>query len=75
MIRHAAIAALAAGLAAGALGGCSPITTYSGFQAIDENPKDVKTGVDTKSAVRAKLGSPSAVSTFDPNVWFYVAQV
>jgi outer membrane protein assembly factor BamE (lipoprotein component of BamABCDE complex) len=75
MIRKVAIAALSAGLVAGALGGCSPITTYSGFQAIDSSPKDVKAGVDTKSAVRAKLGSPSAVSTFDPNVWFYVAQV
>ena len=75
MFRRVAFAVLVAGLAAGGTSACSPITTYSGFQAIDNNPKDVAVGTDTKSAVRAKLGSPSAVSTFDPNVWFYVAQV
>lgn len=76
MFRSAATAALAAGLiAAAGLTACAPITTYSGFQAIDANPKDVAVGTDTKSTVRAKLGSPSATSTFDPNVWFYVNQV
>ena len=54
---------------------CAPISTYSGFQAIEANPKDVKVGVDTKSTVRGKLGSPSATSTFDPNIWFYMNQV
>lgn len=76
MFRRAAPAAVAAGLIAGlGLAACAPITTYSGFQAIDANPKDVAVGTDTKSTVRAKLGSPSATSTFDPNVWFYVNQV
>jgi outer membrane protein assembly factor BamE (lipoprotein component of BamABCDE complex) len=76
MFRRAAFAALAATtLAAAGLSACSPITSYSGFQAIDANPKDVKVGTDTKSTVRAKLGSPSATSTFDPNVWFYINQV
>jgi Small protein A (tmRNA-binding) len=76
MFRAAAPAVLAVGLLAGlGLAACSPITTYSGFQAIDSNPKDVQVGTDTKSTVRAKLGSPSAQSTFDPNVWFYVNQV
>ena len=74
MIRRVAYAALAAGLLA-ATAACSPITTYSGFQAIEANPKDVKVGVDTKSTVRASLGSPSATSTFDPNVWFYIDQI
>jgi len=72
MIRNAAFAML---LAASALSACAPITSYSGFQAIDAQPKDVAVGTDTKSTVRAKLGSPSATSTFDPNVWFYVNQV
>lgn len=74
MIRRVAYAALAAGLLA-ATAACSPITTYSGFQAIEANPKDVKVGTDTKSTVRASLGSPSASSTFDPNVWFYIDQI
>ena len=69
------LALTAALLASAGLTACSPITSYSGFQAIDSDPKDVKVGTDTKSTVRAKLGSPSATSTFDPNVWFYVNQV
>jgi outer membrane protein assembly factor BamE (lipoprotein component of BamABCDE complex) len=73
MFRRAAYAVLAASLLATAA--CAPITTYSGFQAIDADPKDVKAGVDSKSTVRAKLGSPSITSTFDPNVWYYINQV
>jgi outer membrane protein assembly factor BamE (lipoprotein component of BamABCDE complex) len=74
MFRRVMIAACAAGLLA--TGACAPITSYSGFQTIDADPaKDVKVGGDTKSTVRAKLGSPSATSTFDPNVWFYMNQV
>jgi outer membrane protein assembly factor BamE (lipoprotein component of BamABCDE complex) len=76
MRRAPAFAALAALMLTGAgLSACSPITSYSGFQAIDSDPKDVKVGEDTKSTVRAKLGSPSVQSTFDPNVWFYVNQI
>ncbi len=76
MIRRAAtLAFAAAALAAGGLSACSPITNYSGFQAIDSDPKDVKAGTDTKSTVRAKLGSPSVTGTFDPNTWYYVNQV
>src|ERR1700740_643470 len=76
MFRPATIAAglLTTGLLS--LGACAPISSYSGFQTIDADPaKDVKVGGDTKSTVRAKLGSPSATSTFDPNLWFYMNQV
>ena len=78
MFRRAASTAIAVGLMGAALAGlgaCAPITTYSGFQAIESDPKDVAVGTDTKSTVRGKLGSPSAQSTFDPNVWFYMNQV
>jgi outer membrane protein assembly factor BamE (lipoprotein component of BamABCDE complex) len=73
MFRRAAFAALAVGYLS--VTACAPISTYSGFQAIESDPKDVKVGVDTKSTVRGKLGSPSTVSTFDPNIWFYMNQV
>jgi outer membrane protein assembly factor BamE (lipoprotein component of BamABCDE complex) len=73
MFRRAAYAIVAVSLLSSAA--CAPITSYSGFQAIESNPKDVKVGVDTKSTVRGRLGSPSATSTFDPNVWFYMNQV
>lgn len=73
LLRKIAFAAVAGGLMA--TSACSPITSYAGFQAIEEDPKDIKVGTDTKSTVRARLGSPSATSTFDPNVWFYVSQI
>jgi outer membrane protein assembly factor BamE (lipoprotein component of BamABCDE complex) len=76
---RAAFVALAAGLlipaAAASLSACAPITSYSGFQAIESDPKDVKIGTDTKSTVRGRLGSPSATGTFDGNTWFYMNQM
>ena len=72
MFRRAAFAALAVGYIS--VTACAPISTYSGFQAVESDPKDVKVGVDTKSTVRGKLGSPSATSTFDNNIWFYMNQ-
>jgi outer membrane protein assembly factor BamE (lipoprotein component of BamABCDE complex) len=53
---------------------CAPVVARQGFQVQDVAPKDVKVGEDTKSTVLAKLGSPSATSTFEPNVWYYVSQ-
>ena len=73
MFRSVLYATLIAGLLA--TGACAPLKSYSGFQAVEANPKDVQVGTDTKSTVRGKLGSPSATSTFDPNVWFYINQV
>jgi len=73
MFRKPALAVAAAGLLA--VGACAPISSHSGFQAIEASPKDVVVGTDTKSTVQAKLGSPSTKSTFDPNVWYYIAQV
>src|ERR1700740_3578654 len=73
MIRRAAFAALAVGYLS--VTACAPISTYSGFQTVESDPKDVKVGLDTKSTVRGKLGSPSATSTFDNNTWFYMSQI
>ena len=69
-------AVLAAAALAGALSaaGCAPLRQANGYQAIDHKPKDTKVGVDTKSTVLDALGSPSAVSTFDPNTWYYINQ-
>jgi outer membrane protein assembly factor BamE (lipoprotein component of BamABCDE complex) len=56
------------------LSACAPVVARQGFQVQDLAPKDVKVGEDTKSTVLTKLGSPSAMSTFEPNVWYYVSQ-
>ena len=72
MIPRPAVLAILSALLVGA---CTPITSYQGFQAVEANPKDVAVGVDTKSTVMERLGSPSAIAAFDPNTWFYVSQV
>ena len=64
---------LVAGLIVGA-GGCAPTTSYNGYQARDEKPADIKPGTDTRSTVLAKLGSPSARSTFGDPVFYYISQ-
>ena len=79
MSSRTALAALSACLlipaAVGGLSACAPIASYSGFQAIESDPKDVKVGTDTKSTVRGRLGSPSTVGAFDQNTWFYMNQL
>ena len=73
MLRNAAVAALAVSLAG--VAACSPVSSYQGFQAIDQRPADVKVGQDTRSSVLTKLGSPTATSTFDKDTWFYISQL
>lgn len=73
MHRKAAIAALSASLLV--LGACAPMAAHQGYMAIEQNPGDVKVGEDTRSTVLAKLGSPSATSTFDKDTWFYISQL
>jgi outer membrane protein assembly factor BamE (lipoprotein component of BamABCDE complex) len=73
MLRRLAPALCAASLAVLATA-CTPVTAYQGYQAMDIRPADLKVGEDTKTTVRTKLGSPTSISTFEPNIWFYMAQ-
>jgi outer membrane protein assembly factor BamE (lipoprotein component of BamABCDE complex) len=75
MIRRLALAACAVAAVGSFTAACTPAISYQGYQAIDAKPGDVKVGTDTKDTVRASLGTPSVISTFDPNVWFYISQV
>jgi outer membrane protein assembly factor BamE (lipoprotein component of BamABCDE complex) len=75
MIRRLAFATCAVIVSGTLLSACTPSVSFEGYQAIEAKPADVKVGADTKSTVRARLGSPSTVSTFDPNIWFYISQV
>ncbi len=74
MRRNAVLVALASICLFGTVSACAPVTSLNGFQAVDIKPQDMKVGVDTRSTVMSKLGSPSAVATFDPNIWYYVTQ-
>ena len=61
--------------AALAITACSPTVARHGFQPVDVQPADIVAGTDTRDTVRARLGAPSAVSTFEPEtVWFYISQ-
>ena len=60
-------------LGAGGLSGCAPSFAANGFQVIDQKPQEIKVGA-SRSDVLSKLGSPSTVSTFDPNTWYYISQ-
>ena len=73
MIRKSAFAAAAILCLMGS-SACTPTVSYNGFQAREDKPQDVKVGVDTRSTVLSKLGSPSVVATFEPNIWYYVSQ-
>lgn len=54
---------------------CSPTREYRGFVADSEEATQVQVGVDTKSTVMTRLGSPSTQSPLDPSAWYYVASV
>jgi outer membrane protein assembly factor BamE (lipoprotein component of BamABCDE complex) len=73
MLRKAALAALSVSLLG--MAACAPIAAHQGFMAIEQSPSDVKVGEDTRSTVLAKLGTPTATSTFDKNTWFYLSQL
>ena len=68
-----------AALAAGAVfvllcAACTPTSSYSGFQVVDQAPADVKVG-EARAAVLAKLGTPTAKSTFGEDTWYYMSQL
>jgi outer membrane protein assembly factor BamE (lipoprotein component of BamABCDE complex) len=73
MLRKVVSAALLASLLGASA--CTPVNSFQGFQTVDHTPGDVKAGEDTRSTVLAKLGSPTAVSTFDKDTWYYMSQV
>lgn len=73
MFRKAVVAALLTSLLGASA--CSPVNSYQGFQAVDHSPQDVKAGEDTRSTVLARLGSPTEVSTFDKDTWYYISQI
>jgi outer membrane protein assembly factor BamE (lipoprotein component of BamABCDE complex) len=75
MLRRATPFLLGLAASAALVSACTPTTSFQGFQAIDAKPQDVQIGVDTRDSVRAKLGTPSVVSTFDPDVWYYISQI
>ena len=53
---------------------CTPMTATRGNMLEDYQLKEVLAGVDGKDDVVRKIGSPTTVSTFDENTWYYMGQ-
>lgn len=69
ILASALIAALGAG-------GCvSAVTNYHGYVSDDAQPTEMEPGIDTRTSVLQRLGSPSTRSIFDDNTWFYFSSV
>jgi outer membrane protein assembly factor BamE (lipoprotein component of BamABCDE complex) len=54
--------------------GCSPTIESRGFNAENVEFNQIKPGVQNKQQVQEILGSPSTISTFEGNTWYYVSK-
>lgn len=75
MVRTSAPVVVSVALLVSALGACAPVIRTQGYIPLDANPSTAVVGTDNQVSVRTKYGTPTAISTFDPNTWYYMAQV
>jgi outer membrane protein assembly factor BamE (lipoprotein component of BamABCDE complex) len=73
MARTGCKAALAA-LTLSMLLGCTPEISTHGYRFDDATLAKLEPGRTTQNEVSKLLGSPSAVATFSPRVWYYISQ-
>jgi outer membrane protein assembly factor BamE (lipoprotein component of BamABCDE complex) len=67
----------AAALVLSAAAACAPTESYNGFrpERNDVAIADPQPGVDTRTTVQQRFGSPSTTAVFDQNAWYYVDSV
>ncbi len=53
---------------------CTPISRSHGFISAKGSPGDVEAGVDSKSTVLAKFGTPSTTGVFEEDTWYYMSE-
>lgn len=53
------------------LGACAPKLANRGNMLEPEKMAQIKVGESTREDVASKLGTPTQVSTFDENIWYY----
>lgn len=56
------------------LSACTPMVATRGNMLEEYQLKEVLPGIDGKDDVIRKIGSPTTVSTFDDNTWYYMGQ-
>ncbi len=52
---------------------CSPVVDQRGYIPDPEKLATIRSGIDNKSSIASRLGSPSTIATFDANVWYYIS--
>jgi outer membrane protein assembly factor BamE (lipoprotein component of BamABCDE complex) len=57
-----------------ALGACVPQVSNHGYRLDEAALAQIESGRTSRDQVLQLLGSPSAVTTFDGSVWYYVGQ-
>lgn len=56
------------------LTGCTPIVDNRGYEVDSRDFKQLIPGQTTKQAVEEAFGSPSTISAFKPETWFYISK-
>ena len=56
------------------VGGCETYVDNRGFSPTPGAVEKVEVGSQSREDVVRLIGTPTAVSTFDPNVWYYINQ-
>jgi outer membrane protein assembly factor BamE (lipoprotein component of BamABCDE complex) len=57
-----------------ALQGCDPHFNQRGFAATPGSIEKLEAGTQSREDVIRLIGSPSAVATFNPNIWYYISE-
>ncbi len=57
-----------------AMGACSPVVDQRGFAPTPGSVEKLEVGAQSREDVVRLIGSPSAVATFNPNIWFYISE-
>ena len=57
-----------------ALQGCDSIIDYRGFAPPPGSVEKLAAGTQSREDVIRLIGTPTAVATFNPNVWYYITQ-
>lgn len=71
---HCRIVVLGLSLALSAMTACSPIVDSRGHGADPEDFKQIVLKQSTTDDVRAILGSPTAMSNFGQQTWYYISE-
>lgn len=56
------------------LGACENQINQRGFAATPGSVEKLEVGAQSREDVVRLIGSPSAVATFNPNVWYYISE-